>query len=64
MSKGSVLLFIGLAGLLHYLVPRVSDYAPPGIEGEGLPVVISPANFENEVIKSPVPVLAYFWASW
>ena len=53
-----------MSSLLHYLVPRVSDYAPPGIEGEGLPVVISPANFENEVIKSPVPVLAYFWASW
>ena len=64
MSKESVLLFIGLAGLLYYLVPRESDYAPLGIEGEGAPVTISPSNFESEVIKSPILVLAYFWASW
>jgi thioredoxin 1 len=27
-------------------------------------VVISAANFESEVIRSPVPVLIDFWASW
>jgi len=27
-------------------------------------VVITNANFENEVIKSPIPVLLDFWASW
>ena len=59
-----MLLFVGLAGLLYYLVPRKSDYAPAGVGGGGAPVVISPNNFESEVIKSPVPVLAYFWASW
>ncbi|MDB4491673.1 hypothetical protein N9260_01485 [bacterium] len=64
MSKESVLLFVGLAGLLYYPVPRESDYAPSGVGGGGAPVVISPNNFESEVIESPVPVLAYFWASW
>lgn len=45
-----MLLFIGLAGLLYYLVPRESDCAPLGIGGEGAPVTISPSNFESEVI--------------
>lgn len=27
-------------------------------------VVISESNFENEVLKSDVPVLVDFWASW
>ena len=64
MNKESVLLFLGLAGLIYYLMPRESDYGALGIGGGSAPVVISPANFEDEVINSPVPVLAYFWASW
>lgn len=60
MSKESVLLFIGLAGLIYYLVPRESDYVG---QSEST-VVIQGANFETEVINSSVPVLAYFWASW
>jgi thioredoxin 1 len=27
-------------------------------------IAISAANFENEVLKSPVPVLIDFWAEW
>ena len=27
-------------------------------------IIITSANFENEVIQSPVPVLLDFWASW
>lgn len=28
------------------------------------PIVITSSNFENEVLKSNVPVLVDFWASW
>ena len=28
------------------------------------PVTITDANFENEVIKSEIPVLIDFWATW
>lgn len=31
---------------------------------EGKAVVITDANFEEEVIKSDVPVLVDFWATW
>jgi thioredoxin 1 len=27
-------------------------------------IIITSANFENEVLQSPVPVLLDFWASW
>ncbi len=27
-------------------------------------VIISEQNFENEVIKSDIPVLVYFWSNW
>ncbi|MDR1948692.1 MAG: thioredoxin [Spirochaetaceae bacterium] len=30
----------------------------------GLEVTITSANFENEVLQSPVPVLVDFWADW
>ena len=60
MSKETVLMVLALGGLLFYLAPRESDYAGQSQES----VVIEGANFETEVIQSPVPVLAYFWASW
>ncbi|MFT4640182.1 MAG: hypothetical protein ACI8T1_003507 [Verrucomicrobiales bacterium] len=57
MSKGPLMVFFCLVGLLYALMPRGSDYGATG-------VVISPANFEAEVIQSSTPVLAYFWAPW
>jgi thioredoxin-like negative regulator of GroEL len=51
------MVFFCLVGLLYALMPRGSDYGATG-------VVISPANFEAEVIQSSTPVLAYFWAPW
>ncbi len=54
------MVFCGLAALIYYLFPRESDYRTGG----SAPVVITPANFESEVILSREPVLAYFWAPW
>lgn len=30
----------------------------------GLPTMVTDANFENQVLKSPLPVLLYCWATW
>lgn len=30
----------------------------------GHPVVVSDRNFEKDVLRSPLPVLAFFWAPW
>ncbi|MGI8967103.1 MAG: thioredoxin [Limisphaerales bacterium] len=27
-------------------------------------VILTPTNFDNEVLKSPLPVLVDFWAEW
>jgi len=32
--------------------------------GNGRPKLVNDANFEAEVIHSPLPVLAFFWAPW
>jgi len=32
--------------------------------GDGRPRMVGDANFEAEVIRSPLPVLAFFWAPW
>ncbi len=61
MSKGSLAVFAGLGLLLYYLVPR--DGGAAGYAGDSL-VEITPDNFHDEVVLSPVPVLAYFWANW
>ena len=63
MSKETVAVFCVLAGLIYYLMPRESDYTQ-GSTGGGSAVVITPANFDAEVIQSATPVLAYFWAPW
>jgi thioredoxin 2 len=31
---------------------------------DGRPRMVSDTNFEAEVIRSPLPVLAFFWAPW
>ena len=30
----------------------------------GLPTMVTDANFESQVLKSPLPVLLYCWATW
>lgn len=35
-----------------------------GVEGDGAPVVVTDANFLNEVERSNVPVLLDLWAPW
>jgi thioredoxin 1 len=33
-------------------------------EGENMAIQVTDGNFEQEVLKSPVPVLVDFWAPW
>ena len=35
-----------------------------GLLLSGEPVMVTDANFDNEVLKSPLPVLAFAWAPW
>ncbi len=57
-------MFVGMAALIYYLVARDGDLNASGIGGDGVGVTITSANFEEEVILSTQPVLAYFWAPW
>lgn len=65
MSKGSLVVFVGLAVAIYYLLPTDPRAPVPSFgAGGGPPVTITPSNFEQEVVLSAQPVLAYFWASW
>jgi thioredoxin-like negative regulator of GroEL len=49
-----------MAVLIYSLWPGRGD----GAFGSGATMAITPANFEQEVLLSSDPVLAYFWAPW
>ncbi len=52
-------MILGMAALLYGLWPH------RGGNGDmGDTVAITPDNFEEQVLLSREPVLAYFWAPW
>lgn len=43
---------------------RCGNQIDTRVLGDGRPRMVSDANFEAEVIRSPLPTLVFFWAPW
>jgi thioredoxin 2 len=43
---------------------KCGAYLETGVLFSGQPVMVSDGNFEKEVLKSPLPVLLFCWATW
>lgn len=43
---------------------KCGTYLEADVLFSGQPVTVSDGNFEEKVIKSPLPVLLYCWATW